>query len=71
VRLIEEEQVIRHQQNVYFSTLTRENNIEKEKAEQNAQPIYTPSQHELHLCDCACHQFHIENSCMDCNCGSD
>jgi hypothetical protein len=45
--------------------------IEKERAEQKVELIHTPSQFQLHLCDCACHQFHIENSCLDCHCGSD
>jgi hypothetical protein len=42
--------------------------IEKER---NVIPVYTPSQNDLHLCNCACHQFHIEHGCLDCNCGSE
>jgi len=33
--------------------------------EQESQPLLN----DLHLCHCACHQFHIENGCLDCNCG--
>lgn len=45
--------------------------LEKEKNdEQHADLAHTPSQNDLHLCHCACHQFCIENGCLDCNCGS-